>query len=387
MGRKILQDTLKQKKKLLIATDSFLPRWDGIASFLAELIPRIKEDYDITVIAPAFKGYETIDFEVKMVWVKTFNFKISDYQPARFEKQKIKEAINNADIVWAQSIGPIGATTIKHAKKARKPLLAYNHSIEWELASESFSQLDPVKFVVELLVWVAAKRYYNKCDLLLVPSQSIATKLDRAGIKTPKKTIKMGIDFKRFINPENKEKSKKELGLNKDDIIIGFCGRLGREKDLVTLYRAFIQLEHDHKNIKLLIVGDGIEKYKKMFSEKENIIMTGAKNNVVPYLQAMDIFVLPSITETSSLATMEAMSCGLAVITTKVGSIPEYVVDRKNGMFFPTRNSFVLRKKLEMLIKNPQLRKKLGEEARETIQLNHSWEKTLQEIKEVLNKF
>lgn len=387
MGRKILQSTIKQKKKLLIATDSFLPRWDGIARFLAEMIPKLKNEYDITVLAPAFKGHENIDFGIRIIWIKAFNFKISDYQPAKFDNKKISEEVNQADIVWIQTIGPIGATAIKQAKKAKKPLLAYNHSIEWELASESFSQIDPIKFIVELAIWVMARRYYNKCDLLLVPSKQVENTLNRAGIKTPKKIVKMGIDSKKFMPSQNKEKSKKDVGLNKEDTIIGFCGRLGREKDLVTLYRAFNQIQHEHEKVKLVIIGEGISKYKKMFNEKENIIMTGAKNNVIPYLQAMDIFVLPSITETSSLATMEAMSCELAVITTKVGSIPEYLVDKQNGLFFPKRNSYVLRKKIELLMKNPQMRKKLGEEARETIELNYSWEKTVQEIKQVLNQF
>lgn len=385
MGRKILQDTIK--KKLLIATDSFLPRWDGIARFLAEIIPRLRNDYQITVLAPAFKGHENINFGVRIIWIKTFNFQISDYQPARFDKQKISDEINDADLVWVQSIGPIGSTTIKQAKKARKPLLAYNHSIEWELASESFSQIPPVKFIVEIITKMLTKKYYNKCDLLLVPSQQSLRVLEKAGIKPPKKIVNMGIDTKIFTPPENKGKTKKEIGLNKEDTIIGFCGRLGREKDLVTLYRAFNQLQQTQKNIKLLIVGDGIEEYKKMFSKKENIIMTGAKNDVVPYIQAMDIFVLPSITETTSLATMEAMSCATAVITTRAGSIPEYLVDRQNGLFFPKRNSYVLRKKLELLIQNPEMRKKLGEEARETIQLNYGWEKTVTEIKKALSTF
>ena len=44
------------RKNLLIATDSFLPRWDGISRFLIELIPRIKDDFEITLVAPDFKG-------------------------------------------------------------------------------------------------------------------------------------------------------------------------------------------------------------------------------------------------------------------------------------------------------------------------------------------
>ena len=48
----------KEKKRLLIATDNFLPRWDGISRFLSEIIPRLTEHYEITVVAPDFGTYE-----------------------------------------------------------------------------------------------------------------------------------------------------------------------------------------------------------------------------------------------------------------------------------------------------------------------------------------
>ncbi len=383
MGREVLQD----KVKVLIATDCFLPRWDGIARFLAEIIPRLKDKYDISVIAPAHKGHEKVHPGVKMHWIKTHKFKVADFPPAKLEPGRIKKAVKAADVVFVQTIGPIGALAIRYAKKMKKAVIAYNHSIEWELASEGFSQIDPVKFVVEVLAKAFTKHCYKKCDLLLVPSKQIVKVLDDAKIKTPKKIVQMGINSDKFKPPKSKDEAKEKIGIDHSNVVIGFCGRLGREKDLVTLYRAFIQLKYRYKNVKLLVVGDGIDKYKDMFGKKKDIIMTGSVDNVVPYLQAMDVFVLPSITETSSLATMEAMSCGLPVIVTKVGSIPDYVVNKHNGLFFPTRNSYMLRKKLELLLDNVELRGKIGENARDTIEVHYSWDETVKEIDEVLNVF
>src|SRR3989338_6191704 len=100
----------------------------------------------------------------------------------------------------------------------------------------------------------------------------------------------------------------------------------------------------------------------------------------------MDIYVLPSLTETTSLSTMEAMSCGIAVISTKVGYVQHYIEDRHNGLFFPVRNSYVLKLKIEQLLAEDDTRKRLGDNARKTIIKSFSWNKTVEDIDKVLNE-
>jgi len=116
-------------------------------------------------------------------------------------------------------------------------------------------------------------------------------------------------------------------------------------------------------------------------------MLPGSVDNVVDYLQAMDVFVLPSLTETSSLATMEAMACELPVVTTKVGFVKEYIREKHNGMFFPFKNSLVLSMKIEMLLENPELRAELGRNARKTIVESFSWEKTKERISEIIGRY
>jgi glycosyltransferase involved in cell wall biosynthesis len=199
------------------------------------------------------------------------------------------------------------------------------------------------------------------------------------------KQVSLGIDVGKFKPADDKAKAKESIGIEQDKIVIGYVGRLGKEKDLVTLYRAFAQILYKYNNLVLLVVGDGIESYKKMFEGRKNIMFVVARPDVERFYQAIDIYVLPSLTETTSLTTMEAMACGCAVLTTKVGAIPSYVIDRFNGMFFKERNSYVLRKKLEILIENKELRERLGRNARNTIEVQHSWDKTVDEIKDILN--
>jgi len=375
-------------KKLLIATDNFLPRWDGIARFLSEIIPKLSKDYEITVLAPHLKGYEHghMEFENAVVHrFDTLNFKIGDFPPAIPDPKKVRAYVREADIVWIQTIGPIGSSAAKWARKMEKPLIAFTHSIEWELVSNAISGFFLTKNALKFIAKRFAKRIYNKCDLLIVPSQDTAKKMRKAGIKTVMKQVSLGIDTDKFRYSERKA-VKESIGIDPNNIVVGYIGRLGREKDLVTLYRAFVQLTYKYKNIILLVVGEGVESIKAMFRRKE-MVYFGQKSDVERYYQATDIYVLPSLTETTSLTTMEAMASGCAVLTTKTGAIPSYLIDKYNGMFFPKRNLYILRKKLEMLIENGQLRAKLGENARNTIKAHYSWDRTVEEIKDVLKVY
>ena len=150
-----------------------------------------------------------------------------------------------------------------------------------------------------------------------------------------------------------------------------------------TLYKAFRLLQKKYDNLKLIVVGSGLS-IEKVFKSTKDIVHISSTNKVKDYYQAMDIFVLPSLTETSSLSTMEAMSCGLPVVATNVGHVKFYIKDGKNGYLFPKKEYYVLAKKLSKLIENPDLRKAIGLMARKTITTKFSWEKTVKEIEAVL---
>ncbi|MEK6858220.1 MAG: glycosyltransferase family 4 protein, partial [Nanoarchaeota archaeon] len=340
---------------------------------------------NITVTAPEFKGRLKKVEDINIVRFHLMKIRFGDIYFSI--PKKMKRLVADADIIFNQTIGPIGASAIKNAKRQGKPIVSYVHSIEWELASKSVKRF---KKIVEWWVKKRAKRLYNKCNLILVPSREVGYILTANGVRTRKKIIKLGVNTNRFVparDEQDKFAVRKKLNLPTDKIhkiIIGFCGRIGREKDLPTLYSAFKNIIKTNQNIVLLIVGEGVD-IREMKRDK-NVILAGSVNNVVPYLQAMDIYVLPSLTETSSLSTLEAMSCALPVVVTPVGSIKEYIVDGKNGLIFPPGDVLSLTKKLRRLIYSEKLRTDLGISARETTMGKYEWSKTVEEIYEVLSE-
>lgn len=372
------------KKKLMIASDTFLPRWDGVSRSLAEIVPRLSQKYETTLLVPDFNHKKIRIKNVEIIALPIHKFMIGDYRPPKLKSKAVKKIVKKADIVFTQTIGPIGACAIIYAKRLKKPLYAYIHSIEWELVPKS---IDKFKNVFSFITKSLARYLYNKCDMIFVPSMQIEKTLAENSIGPEKRIVPLGVNSDEFKPAEKKEEAKKRIGIDPDSTVLGYVGRIGREKDLPTLYRAFRKLTEKYANLKLLIVGPGLrleDVFKDMEEVKDSIIYIESTNKAWEYYQAMDIFVLPSLTETSSLSTMEAMSCALPVIATDVGCIKEYIKDGKNGYIFEKGNHEMLAKKILKLIDNGELRKAIGYMARKTIIARFSWEKTIKEIEKVL---
>lgn len=378
---------MAMKKRLLISTDCFLPRWDGVTRFLVGCIPPLKQHYEIIVLAPSFEGITNLPPELEGITVVRYplvKIQLGDIYFTGFHYKSIAEYVRKSDVVFNQTLGPIGVCAILSAHKYHIPVISFTHSIEWELTTRSVKY---GKRLAKLLTKKWARFFYNRCDLLLIPFAEVEDKFSWNDIHTPKHIVHLGTDTHFFVPSPDKGIAKEHIGLHKEDLVIGFSGRIAREKNLITLYRAFRKLEKKYHNLKLLILGKGLKELENLFSSSRNILLPGAVNPVVPYLQAMDIFVLPSLTETTSLATMEAMACGIPVVATPVGYVKEYVTERYNGLFFPFQNSTVLSLKLEMLLDNKQFRVELGRNARTTMVDQFSWDKTVVSIEGQLARF
>lgn len=377
------------KPKLLIAADTYFPKKDGVVRFLKEVVPRLAKDFQLTLIVPNFEHKKIEIQKNKTTAIKLPTSKvigIAGYRGVKYNlknKKTIKHYVRESDFVFIQDLALVGQLSLKYARKFHKPVLAYIHQINWE-------QLPPllpgfIQSPTQKIVKRFSIKKYNQCDLILVPYKTLGKELEKAGIRVPKKVVRLGINNKTFKPPEKKEKSKKKVDISPELTVIGYVGRISDEKNLDVLIETFQKLREKFKNIFLLIVGGGSENKIKKIQSIRNTKITGFVSNVVPYLQAMDIFVMPSLTETTSLATLEAMACGVPVITTKVGFLKEYVIKNYNGLLFPKGNPYNLSLQLKKLLNNPNLRKTMGKNAR-AIANSFSWDNTTLRIRESLKK-
>ncbi|HII71440.1 TPA: glycosyltransferase family 4 protein [Candidatus Woesearchaeota archaeon] len=252
--------------------------------------------------------------------------------------------------------------------------------MEWFLFSKS---LKHCKEFIEFTIRKLVPFLYNKCDIIMVPFEGMMPILENQGISSKKEVVYLGINSNRFRPAESRILAKERLGINPNNVVIGYLGRFGREKDITTLYEAFRKLHDERPNTTLLLVGGEPPPFKHM----EDVKIVSSVDDPVNYYHAMDVYVLPSLTETTSLTTMEAMACGLPVVVTPVGYVEKYVKHKENGFIFPFKNVDRLRLILNTLVKDLHLRKEIGRAARDTMVKKHTWEHTAKEIVKILDRF
>lgn len=372
------------KPKLVIATDNFLPRHDGVARFLQEIIPRMVEYFQVTIICPRREGIAPLK-QVHVITVPLSKLSTGDFTFPQFKPQIIRKALKGADLVFTQTIGPIGGLAMFFAWKKRITACAYIHSLEWELAFKS--PTSPfIKKYFPFIVRRIARFLYARVQRVFVPSEIISEKLTWEKIYTPRSIVSLGVNSSQFTPATDRESIRTQLGYTSKDIVLGYHGRIAREKDVSTLLRSYVKLRKHFKNLHLLLIGDGITSLRKQFAKQPGVQVYAGVNDVEKYLPAMDIYCLPSLTETTSLSVLEAMSCGLAVVSTPVGFVQDYIKNGVTGFLTPKKDSYTMALQLRKLIIDPELRARMGSNARSMVQEHFNWDVTAQKLTSELTR-
>jgi glycosyltransferase involved in cell wall biosynthesis len=146
-----------------------------------------------------------------------------------------------------------------------------------------------------------------------------------------------------------------------------YVGRLAAMKGLPLLFEAMAQLQDRFPQMKLTVVGDGQERaeitaiaHQLKLDEQIDFVGYKSQSEVREYLQASDIFVLPSFAEGVPVVLMEAMAAGVPVLTTRIAGVPELVEHTHSGWLVPPGDVTALADGLAMLIEDAALRDRLG---------------------------
>ena len=138
-------------------------------------------------------------------------------------------------------------------------------------------------------------------------------------VAKPVTQVYNGVDTDQYCPDNRKSYIRDEYGIPENVPIICTVARLDPIKDHPTLFQAFVKAQHQFPEIKLFVVGNGIERKKLESMAMDGIIFLGSRTDVPDIMRAVDIFVLPSLNEGISNTILEAMSSALPVVATKVG--------------------------------------------------------------------
>lgn len=282
----------------------------------------------------------------------------------------IKRQVEWADILWTHTAVSIGGACIREASKQGVPIVSMIHSSEWVVYGKGAIL---AKRLTELLwLWIARKRY-GKADLLLTPGETTKQELLQANFQEQIVTTPLGVNLDQFSPLPNQDiiGHRQSLGLPTDRPIIGYLGRFGDEKSLETLVEAHANIEAE-TNAHLVLVG-GLRQELRSKHFGNNVTILGPTVDPHLYYQAMDVYVLPSLTESFSLGILEAMACGVTPVSTPVGAIPTYIVSGENGLLFQPKNVGELSNHLRALLADSTERESLGQAARKTVEDGYTW--------------
>lgn len=152
-----------------------------------------------------------------------------------------------------------------------------------------------------------------------------------------------------------------------DNVIASVIGRLTEQKGHSVLIKAVSLLPADIKdNLKVIFVGDGekrkeLEKMVEEYDLKDCIEFVGYQKDVYPYIMMSDFTILPSLWEGLPLSMVESYLCGKPVVASSVGGIPEFIVDKENGLLVPHGDYQALSEVMLFLIRNKDLIRRYGE--------------------------
>ncbi len=218
-------------------------------------------------------------------------------------------------------------------------------------------------------LWRRLCETLERVDLPIGVSQSVCRRLAETGrCRREPLCVYLGRDAKQFVPAENKARVREQLGWAREGIVGVYVGGLVEVKGMKELAAAAEPLLNECERFQLVCIGDG-PSWDRLVTLASRVGREGAvvlPGRVVPeevprFLQAADFLVLPSYSEGMPQAVLEAMNCGLPVVATRVGGVPEAVVDGQTGLLVEAKNVEQLRDALERMMTDEAFRLAAGQ--------------------------
>jgi glycosyltransferase involved in cell wall biosynthesis len=227
------------------------------------------------------------------------------------------------------------------------------------------------------LPWVALERMaVLRTDRIIAVSEAAAQRLARRAPGARKKTtvVPNAIPFSSILSEEGKGPLKARLfGFNGNPPVVGYVGRMDEPvKGLNTLLEAARLVGAEAPSARFVLVGQGrdraaLKKKAGAMGLGPSVLFLDGGGNLESFYRAFDVFALPSVIEGFGLAILEAMAAACPVAATRVGGIPEVVVEGETGLLVPPRDAQALAGAVLTLLRDPARAARMGQKGRERL--------------------
>lgn len=358
-----------EKIKVAFFADILIEDYDGASRTMFQIIRRIPlTDFEFLFVCGTgpdeLFGFPCIRIPAFKLPVNT-NYKIALPQLA---DARIKEKLIEfePDIVHIATPSFLGQFALKYAEQYYLPAISIYHThfisyVDYYLKNAPSFLVDFVKSKVA----INQKTFYNQCDKIYIPSQSIAEELKDMGIEENRiKIWKRGIDTNLF-SPKKKNMTLMQnvTGNNFPNIL--FASRLVWEKNLETLFRIYDCLQTKNLLHNFIIAGDGVAKTFCENRMRKAIFIGKADHDMLSELYASsDVFLFPSVSESYGNVVIEAMASGLPCVIANGGGSKDFIEQGINGFKCSPYDENDYVEKIEILLRDKELWRQFSEEGR-----------------------
>jgi glycosyltransferase involved in cell wall biosynthesis len=293
------------------------------------------------------------------------------------------------DVIFVSGYRIIGLTAVLAGRLFRKPVVLKADS-QGEMSGEFFeSGLKKFGTSRSLIPFRLFLRFRNlilkKADAFSAISPEIASEWTSNQVPPDKiHLIPNGVDTARFAPASAEQKTflRAKLNLPQGAIIAIYTGRLVSYKGLPLLLKVWDEIRCKHESNILLLAGTGgldiqnceaqLHGYVTTAGLEKNVWFLGSVQNIPEYLQAADLFVFPTENDAFPSSLIEAMSCGLPVVTTSVGAIKTIVVHQETGLIVQPGDRQQLYEALVAILSDKALASRLGMAGRQVVEERYS---------------
>jgi len=354
--------------RILIATESFLPRSNGVTNSVLKVGTNLTNlGHDVQILAPGKGPFEIQGLNVDRVP----SIAIDSLAQVDFPTIRVKEIANRInrfqpDVLHLASPFLLGDQARKVAK-------------QYQIPSVAIFQTDVAGFVnhyglskISTLVERRIRKIHSTVDLNLAPSTHSKSYLENLGIENIE-IWGRGVDTGQFNNSYRSEALRRDWGADENTIVVGFAGRLAPEKSVENL-RVLHNLESSTgKNVQLVIIGDGPSR-DRLASHLPYAKFTGhlSGEQLGQAMASLDVLVSTGEKETFCQVIQEAMACQVPVIAPATGGPLDLVEPGVNGYLYQPGSLNELRNAVQTLIDNPRQILELGRNGENMVR-NRTW--------------
>lgn len=265
-------------------------------------------------------------------------------------------SVGHYDIIWTNEpvMGVVTRMAAREARKNGTKVLYMVHGFHFYKGAPK----------INWIIFYPIERFASRfCDEIVTINHEDYKRAKKMHAPLVKYIHGIGVNTDRLQKKENQRDIRKELGLKDDDFLLLSIGELSKRKNQQVIIRALGTIKNNRIHYLICGKGDLLEELQNLAKENgidENVHFLGYRNDVVDICSQVDLFALSSLHEGLSVASLEAMYCGLPVVISDIRGVRDYLVDGKNGFICGVQDVNAYADAITKLVNNKELRVQMG---------------------------